>query len=56
MANKAKAKVSPQFKRLCTRFGRILGGESEVENGRFVLSCCLQIFEKQSWEDERFPL
>ncbi|EJL23918.1 DUF1259 domain-containing protein [Brevibacillus sp. BC25] len=33
MANKAKAKVSPRFKRLCTRFGRILGGESEIENG-----------------------
>jgi len=26
-------KVSPQFKRLCTRFGNILGGESEVEEG-----------------------
>ncbi|MDF2683095.1 MAG: hypothetical protein K0R47_4285 [Brevibacillus sp.] len=31
MANKAKS--SPQFKRLCTQFGRILGGESEIENG-----------------------
>jgi len=28
-----QAKVSPQFKRLCTQFGRILGGESEVEEG-----------------------
>lgn len=26
-------KISPEFKRLCTRFGRILGGESEVEEG-----------------------
>jgi hypothetical protein len=28
-----KVKVSPQFKRLCTQFGRILGGESEIESG-----------------------
>ncbi|MFD1269548.1 DUF1259 domain-containing protein [Paenibacillus motobuensis] len=27
------AKVSQQFKRLCAQFGRILGGESEVEEG-----------------------
>lgn len=33
MAHKAKTKVSPQFKRLCTRFGRILGGESEIDSG-----------------------
>ena len=26
-------KVSPQFRRLCTQFGRILGGESEIEQG-----------------------
>ena len=26
-------KVSPRFKRLCTQFGRILGGESEIEEG-----------------------
>ncbi|MGG1663636.1 DUF1259 domain-containing protein [Brevibacillus sp. NRS-1366] len=31
MANKVK--VSPRFKRLCTQFGRILGGESEVDSG-----------------------
>jgi hypothetical protein len=28
-----KVKVSPQFKRLCTQFGKILGGESEVDEG-----------------------
>ncbi|OXM85184.1 DUF1259 domain-containing protein [Paenibacillus rigui] len=28
-----KVKVSPQFKRLCTQFGRILGGESEIDAG-----------------------
>jgi hypothetical protein len=28
-----KVKVSPQFKRLCMQFGKILGGESEVEEG-----------------------
>ncbi|WP_289139420.1 DUF1259 domain-containing protein [uncultured Brevibacillus sp.] len=27
------AKVSPQFRRLCTQFGRILGGESEIDQG-----------------------
>jgi len=26
-------KVSPRFKRLCTRFANILGGESEIEEG-----------------------
>ncbi|RIX60307.1 DUF1259 domain-containing protein [Paenibacillus nanensis] len=26
-------KVSPRFRRLCTQFGRILGGESEIEEG-----------------------
>lgn len=26
-------KVSPQFKRLCTQFGKILGGQSEIEEG-----------------------
>jgi len=26
-------KVSPQFRRLCTQFGRILGGESEIDQG-----------------------
>lgn len=26
-------KVSPRFKRLCTQFGKILGGESEIEEG-----------------------
>ncbi|MGI2294101.1 DUF1259 domain-containing protein [Paenibacillus sp. GXUN7292] len=26
-------KVSPRFKRLCTQFGNILGGESEIEAG-----------------------
>jgi len=26
-------KVSPRFKRLCTRFANILGGESEIEAG-----------------------
>lgn len=31
MANSAK--VSPRFKRLCTKFGNILGGESEIEAG-----------------------
>jgi hypothetical protein len=25
--------VSPRFRRLCTQFGRILGGESEIEEG-----------------------
>jgi hypothetical protein len=30
---KATVKVSPQFKRLCMQFGKILGGESEVEEG-----------------------
>ncbi|MCG7406576.1 DUF1259 domain-containing protein [Paenibacillus sp. ACRRX] len=29
----AKVKVSQQFKRLCMQFGKILGGESEVEAG-----------------------
>ncbi|CAH1059200.1 DUF1259 domain-containing protein [Paenibacillus pseudetheri] len=28
-----KVKVSPQFKRLCMQFGKILGGVSEVEEG-----------------------
>lgn len=28
-----KVKVSPQFQRLCTQFGRILGGESEIDEG-----------------------
>lgn len=28
-----KVKVTPQFKRLCTQFGRILGGESEIDAG-----------------------
>lgn len=28
-----QVKVSPQFQRLCTQFGRILGGESEIEEG-----------------------
>ena len=28
-----KVKVSPQFKRLCMQFGKILGGESEVDAG-----------------------
>ncbi|MBB6734160.1 DUF1259 domain-containing protein [Cohnella zeiphila] len=28
-----QVKVSPQFRRLCTQFGRILGGESEIEEG-----------------------
>ncbi|WP_339320425.1 DUF1259 domain-containing protein [Paenibacillus sp. FSL R10-2734] len=28
-----KVKVSPQFKRLCMQFGKILGGESEVDEG-----------------------
>lgn len=31
MANHVK--VSPQFRRLCTQFGKILGGESEIESG-----------------------
>lgn len=26
-------KVSPQFRKLCMQFGRILGGESEIETG-----------------------
>jgi len=26
-------KVSPQFKKLCTQFGKILGGESEIDQG-----------------------
>ncbi|OUS76574.1 hypothetical protein B1748_10760 [Paenibacillus sp. MY03] len=29
----AKMNVSPRFRRLCTQFGRILGGESEIEEG-----------------------
>jgi hypothetical protein len=29
----AKVKISPQFKRLCMQFGKILGGESEIEEG-----------------------
>lgn len=29
----AKVKVSRQFERLCQQFGKILGGESEVEEG-----------------------
>lgn len=29
----AQVKVSPRFKRLCTQFGNILGGESEVDEG-----------------------
>lgn len=28
-----QVRVSPQFKRLCNQFGRILGGESEIEEG-----------------------
>ncbi|MFE0560652.1 DUF1259 domain-containing protein [Paenibacillus sp. NPDC058910] len=28
-----KVKVSPQFQKLCTQFGKILGGESEVDEG-----------------------
>lgn len=28
-----KVKVSPEFERLCTQFGKILGGESEVDEG-----------------------
>lgn len=28
-----QVKVSPQFKRLCMQFGRILGGESEIDEG-----------------------
>ena len=28
-----KMNVSPQFRRLCAQFGRILGGESEIEAG-----------------------
>lgn len=28
-----KAKVSPEFRRLCMQFGKILGGESEIEAG-----------------------
>jgi hypothetical protein len=28
-----KVKVSPRFKRLCTQFSKILGGESEIEAG-----------------------
>ena len=28
-----KVTVSPRFKRLCTQFGKILGGESEVDEG-----------------------
>lgn len=28
-----KMSVSPRFRRLCTQFGRILGGESEIEAG-----------------------
>lgn len=29
----AQVKVSPQFRRLCDQFARILGGESEIEAG-----------------------
>ncbi|WP_028559660.1 DUF1259 domain-containing protein [Paenibacillus pinihumi] len=29
----AKVSVSPRFKRLCTQFGKILGGESEIDEG-----------------------
>lgn len=29
----AHVKVSPRFRRLCTQFGKILGGESEIEEG-----------------------
>ncbi|TCS96580.1 DUF1259 domain-containing protein [Hazenella coriacea] len=29
----ANVKASPQFKRLCNQFGRILGGTSEIEEG-----------------------
>lgn len=28
-----KVKVSPQFRNLCMQFGKILGGESEIEEG-----------------------
>lgn len=28
-----QVKVSPQFKKLCAQFGKILGGESEIEAG-----------------------
>src|SRR4051794_27866573 len=28
-----QVKVSPQFKRLCMQFGKILGGESEIDAG-----------------------
>jgi hypothetical protein len=28
-----QVKVSPQFKKLCTQFGKIIGGESEVDQG-----------------------
>lgn len=28
-----QVKVSPQFKRLCNQFGKILGGESEIDEG-----------------------
>ncbi|MGG4095528.1 MULTISPECIES: DUF1259 domain-containing protein [Paenibacillus] len=28
-----QVRVSPRFKRLCNQFGRILGGESEIEDG-----------------------
>ena len=28
-----QVRVSPQFRRLCMQFGRILGGESEIEEG-----------------------
>ncbi|MEK4975905.1 DUF1259 domain-containing protein [Bacillus sp. FSL K6-6540] len=28
-----QVRVSPQFRRLCDQFGRILGGESEIEEG-----------------------
>jgi hypothetical protein len=28
-----KVKVSPRFQRLCTQFGKILGGESEIDEG-----------------------
>ncbi|GGH36081.1 DUF1259 domain-containing protein [Paenibacillus segetis] len=29
----SKVKVTPQFTRLCNQFGKILGGESEVDEG-----------------------
>lgn len=33
MSMAKRAQVSPNFRRLCTQFGRILGGQSEVEEG-----------------------